>query len=74
MAAAAVLMEMPLDGLAFAAEARLEWPNLRVYGGPWIVHDPRLRRELELTIGSSAWHAVFREQKRMQLLVLHPQR
>lgn len=71
VAAVAVPMEMRLDGLVFAAEASVKWPSRRVCSGPCIVHDPRLRRELELSVGSSAWYVVIREQKMMQMLVQH---
>lgn len=71
VAAVAVWIEKRRDAAAPYARASVKSARCRVYSEAWIVHDAGLRREVELSIDSSAWFVVIREQQMMQLRVEH---
>ncbi|WP_296248647.1 hypothetical protein [uncultured Stenotrophomonas sp.] len=56
---------------AFAIEASANPQHRRIRNGSWILNDAGLRREVELSIGSAAWHVVIREQRMMQRRLQH---
>lgn len=58
-----------VPALAIEASATPQHPRIR--NGSWIINDARLRREVELSIGSAAWHVVIREQRMMQRMLQH---
>lgn len=74
MTAVALPMEMRLEEPAFAAETSANALHRYIRNGSWIMSDARLRREVELSIGSAAWHVVIREQRMMQRMLQHPGR
>ena len=69
--AVAVRMEKRRAAPAPDANANVKSARHCACGESWIVHDAMLRREVELSIASSAWHVVIREQQIMQVQVLH---
>lgn len=56
---------------ALAIEASAAPQHRRIRNGSWIINDAGLRREVELSIGSAAWHVVIREQRMMQRRLQH---
>lgn len=58
-----------VPALAIEASAAPQHPRIR--NGSWILNDAGLRREVELSIGSAAWHVVIREQRMMQQRLQH---
>lgn len=71
VAAVAVRIEKRWDAPVPGASVTARSWRCGVCNGAWIVHDAGLRREVELSIASSAWHVVIREQQIMQVQVLH---